>query len=73
MAPACSFGASQVVLVAKNPPANAGAIRNTGSIPERGGHGYLAPVFLPGEFRGQRSLVGSRPRDRKAWDMTEGT
>ena len=38
------FGASQVVLVVKNPPANAGDIKDTGSIPESerspdGGHG----------------------------------
>ena len=29
-------GASQVVLMIKNPPANAGDIRNTGSIPASG-------------------------------------
>ena len=27
--------------------------------------------FLQGEFRGQRSLVGYRPRGRKESDMTE--
>ena len=38
-----------------------------GLIPKLGigpgeGNGYLStPVFLPGEFRGQRSLVGSSP------------
>ena len=25
------------------------------------------PVFLPGEFHGQRSLAGNSPWDRKAW------
>ena len=30
------------------------------------------PVFLPGEFHGQRSLVGYSPWDRKESDMTEG-
>ena len=39
-----SDGASQVVLVVKNPPANAGNTRDVGSIPESGrspggGHG----------------------------------
>ena len=39
-----SLGASQVLLVVKNPPANAGDIRDVGSIPEsgrspEGGHG----------------------------------
>ena len=30
-----------------------------------------APVFLPGEFHGQRSLVGCSPPGRKESDMTE--
>ena len=29
------------------------------------------PVFLPGEFHGQRSLVGSSPWGRKELDRTE--
>ena len=29
------------------------------------------PVFLPGEFHGQRSLVGYIPCGRKMLDMTE--
>ena len=29
------------------------------------------PVFLPGEFHGQRSLVGYSPRCHKELDMTE--
>ena len=29
------------------------------------------PVFLPGEFHGQRSLVGYTPWGRKESDMTE--
>ena len=41
---AVSYGASQVALVVKNPPANAGHIRDASSIPESGrspeaGHG----------------------------------
>ena len=56
--------ASQVVLVLKNPPANAGDIKGASSIPGLGrspeeGHG--TPVFLPGEPHGQRSLVGYSP------------
>ena len=30
-----------------------------------------APVFLPGEFQGQRSLAGYRPRNDKELDMPE--
>ena len=30
-----------------------------------------SPVFLPGEFHGQRSLVGYSPRGRKELDMTK--
>ena len=29
------------------------------------------PVFLPGEFRGQKSLMGYSPWDRKESDMTK--
>jgi len=29
------------------------------------------PVFLPGEFHGQRSLVGYSPWNRKELDMNE--
>ena len=44
MVPALKEGASQVVLVVKNPPANAGDVRNVSSIPRLrrspgGGHG----------------------------------
>ena len=51
----------------KNPPANAGDLRDAGSIPELGispggGHGNpLTPVFLPGEAYEQRSLAGYGP------------
>ena len=31
------------------------------------------PVFLPGKFRGQRSLVNDSPRGHKELDMTEHT
>ena len=45
----------------KNPPANA---RDLASIPGLGrclGEGNSNPVFLPGKFYGQRSLVGYSP------------
>ena len=60
--------ASQLVLVVKNPPANAGDIGDAGSIPRSGkspggGHGSseYTPVFLSGESHGQRSLAGNSP------------
>ena len=50
----------------KNLPANAGDIRDmrsmTGSVRSPGGgNGKPLPVFLPGEFHGQRSLVCYSP------------
>jgi len=44
---------SQVALVVKNPPANAGDIRDSGSIP--GEEMATHSVFLPGESHGQRN------------------
>ena len=66
--------ASQVVLVLKNPPANAGDIKGASSIPGLGrspeeGHG--TPVFLPGEPHGQRSLAVYIPWTCKESDITE--
>ena len=66
---------SQVALVVKNPPANAGNIRNAGSIPGLGRspeegmatHSSILAWRIPG----QRSLVGYSPRGRKASDTTE--
>ena len=59
--------------VLKNPPANA---RNVDSIPESGrfpGVGNAPkPVFLPGEFHGQRSLAGYSSWGCKESDTTEG-
>ena len=49
--------ASQVALVVKSPPAKAGDLRGTGSIPWRRAW-QSTPVFLPGESHGQRSLAG---------------
>ena len=61
-----SSGAFQVVLVVKNPPANAEDIRDIGLIPGSGrSPGARAwqsiPVFLPGESHGQKSMVGYSP------------
>ena len=56
------LGASQVVLMVRNLPANAGdkgLILGSGRSPG-GGHGNPS-VFLPGESHGQRSLVGYGP------------
>ena len=50
-----------VVLVVENPPANAGEVRDAGSIPGSGrslGGGHSNP---PGESHRQRSLAGYGP------------
>ena len=70
--------ASQVVLAVKNLPANAGDIRDEGSIPGLGRspgaeYGQPTPVFLPGESHGQRSLVGYSSWGHKELDTTEAT
>ena len=58
----------------KNPPVNAGDLRDADSIPGSvrtpgGGH-VNPPAFLPGEFHGQRNLVGYSPLGCKESDMT---
>ena len=59
------MGTSQVALVVKNPPADAGDIRDPGSIPgfrrSPGGEHGNPPIFLPGDSHGQRNLVGYSP------------
>ena len=72
------IGASQVALVVKNLPANAGDIRDMGLILGSGRFPWRrawqpTPVFLPRESYGQRSLAGHGPRGRKESDMTEAT
>ena len=69
---------SQVVLVVKNPPANAEDIRNPGLIPLLGtspgvGNGNPLQYSCLGEFHGQRSLAGYSPWGHKESDMTEET
>ena len=59
-----AIGASQVVLVVKNPPANAGDIRDMNLIPgsrRSPGEGYESPL--------QYSCLGN-PMDRGAWWAT---
>ena len=73
-----SSQASQVVLVVKNPPANARERRDAGLIPGSGrspggGAWQPSPVFLPGESHGQRCLAGYSPQGRKELDTTEAT
>ena len=60
----CHSGTSQVVLVVKNPPANAGLIREAGLIPGLGrspGGGHSNPL--------QDSCL-ENPMDRGAWRAT---
>ena len=57
----------------KNLSANAG---DAGSIPELGrspgeGKWQRTPVFLPGKFRGQRSLAGYSPWGHKESDTAK--
>ena len=69
--------ASKVVLVVKNPPANAEDMRRrldpwVGKIPwRRAWQPTLA--FLTGASHGQRSLVGYSPLGHKKLDTTEVT
>ena len=73
------LGASRVVLVVKNPPANAGDAREVGSI--SGGRGkiprrrawHLTPVILLRGSHGQRSPAGYSPQGCKQLDTTEVT
>ena len=53
-----------------NPPANAGDIRDMGTIP---GSGKSLPVFMLGESHGQRSLVGYSPWGCKESDTPKAT
>ena len=63
-------GASQVSLVVKNSPANAGDAADTGLIPWRR-KGQPTPVFLLGKSHGQRSLAGYGPWSQRDADTTE--
>ena len=67
--------ASQVVLVVKNLPANAGDLRGAGLIPGSGRHPgggtAMHSILLPGKSHGQRILVGYSPLGHKELDMIE--
>ena len=62
-----NIGASQVALVVKTPLANAGDVRDAGSVQSWVGKipwrraWQPSPVFLPGESHGQRNLMGDSP------------
>ena len=67
-----------MALVVKNPSTNAGDIRDEGLIPGVRKIPWRrawqpTPVFSPGEFHGQRSLVGYSPWGCKESDMTKVT
>ena len=72
------FEASQVALVVKNPPANAGDVRDLGSIPglgrpPGGGHGNPLQYSCLENPHGQRSLAGYSPWGHRQSDATEAT
>ena len=46
-------------------------IPGSGRSPGEGNGWLLTPVFLPGEFHGQRSLAGYSPWGHKELDTTE--
>ena len=54
----------------KNLPANAADVSDAGSTPWRR-EWVPTPVFLPGEFHGQRSLVGYSPWAHEESNTTE--
>ena len=66
-----------MALVVKNPPANAGDIepqaRSLSQEDPWRRKWQPAPVFLPGESHGQRSLAGYGPWGHKELDTTEVT
>jgi len=54
----------------KNPPARDRFHPYVGTV-HWGREWQSSPVFLPGEFHGQRSLVSSSPKGRKGSDTTQ--
>ena len=65
---------SQMALVVKNPPANAGDLRDVGSIPGLGR--FLEngmAIHSSGESHGQRSLASYSPWGHTQSDTTEAT
>ena len=71
-------GASQMVLVVKNMPDNAGDLRGVDSIPGSGkspggGHGNSLQYSCLENSSGQRSLAGYSPQGHEESDKTEAT
>ena len=70
------YKASQVMLVVKNPPANAGDYKRhmfdpwVGTVPWSK-KWHPTPVYLPGESHGQKRLAGYSPWGCTESDMTE--
>ena len=67
-----------MVLAVKNPPTNAGVVRDTSSIPGSGRSPgrrkrQPTPVFLPGESHGQSSLADYSPWGCTGSNMTKAT
>ena len=75
--PRVVVGASQVAIVVKNPPANAGDSRNEDSIPVLGRSAEKEMLthssILAWESHGQRRLAGYSPWGCRESDMTEST
>ena len=72
----CKTGASQVVLVIKNPPANGGDLKDMGLTPGSGRspgvwHGNALQYSCLENPHGQRSLVSYCPQGLKEADMNE--
>ena len=70
------MGASQVALVVKNPPANAGDARDVRLIPGSGrslggGHGNPLQYSCPENSHGQRRLADYNPWSHQESDMTD--
>ena len=73
----CNEAAFQVVLVVKNPPANAGDLRDTGSIPglgrsPAGGHDNPLQYSCLEDPR-ERGVRGYSPQGCEEWNTTEAT
>ena len=75
--PVCNIS-SQVVLVIKNPPANAGDIRDAGSVPglersARGDHGNPLQYSCLENHVDRGACGGYSPQSHKKSDTTEAT
>ena len=64
------------MVLVKNPPANAGRCKRCGFYPQVVKIPWKrawqhTPVFFPGEYYGQKSLVGYHPQGLKKSETTE--